>query len=287
MRAVRFGLGAAMMVILVSGCAGPQREAGAPAGGQLAYAPEPAAPAVGQPPQLVMLKPDRIRQIAGGLAGRTIRVSRISDIRLAPGEVVLTFDDGPSPGRTERVLDTLDQFGVKATFLMVGQMARAWPATARKVAERGHTVGSHTQTHRNLAAIGHAAAVAEIEAGRRSVAAALGPLRPAPFFRFPYLASTEALRRDLAAQGIVVIDVDIDSKDYFQVGAEAVRAQTMTRVVSHGSGVILLHDIHARTAAMLPGLLADLKARGFRVVHLAPGTAGTDLLMASVESPVE
>lgn len=276
-------LGTLLGALLLSACAGPQRTAEGSSTTRLAFAPEPAAETPGMSPQLVMLRPERIPQIAGGLAGRTIRVSRIADIRLAPGEVVLTFDDGPMPGKTERVLDILDQFGVKATFLMVGQMARAWPAIARKVAARGHSVGSHTQNHPNLAAMGHAAALSEIEAGRRSIAAALAPLRPAPFFRFPYLASTGALRQHLAAQGIVVIDVDIDSKDYFSSGPDALRARTVSSIASHGSGVVLFHDIHARTAAMLPALLRDLKSRGYRVVHLAPGSPGTDVLLASVE----
>lgn len=86
----------------------------------------------------------------GPLTGRTIEVSLISDIQLQPGEVVLTFDDGPVPGRTDSILDTLDRYGVKATFLMVGQMAQNHPETARKVAARGHSIGSHTWGHPNL-----------------------------------------------------------------------------------------------------------------------------------------
>jgi peptidoglycan/xylan/chitin deacetylase (PgdA/CDA1 family) len=277
------GLGA-VMALLLAGCASPPKVTETATTTQLAFAPERPAPAIEMSPQLVMLRPDRIPQIAGGLAGRTIRVSRISDITLGPKEVVLTFDDGPVPGNTERILETLDDFGVKATFLMVGQMARAYPGIARKVAARGHSIGSHTQNHPNLAAMSHGAALTEINAGRRSVEAALTPMKPAPFFRFPYLASTNALRNSLAAQGIVVIDVDIDSKDYFKVGPTVVRAQTMSRVARQGSGIILLHDLHARTAAMLPGLLSDLKARGYKVVHLAPGTPGDDVLMASVEA---
>lgn len=265
---------------LLAGCASDPR---APGGARLAFAPERPTVAEADEPLVIMLRPDQISPSIGGLAGRTLRVSRVSDIRLGPKEVVLTFDDGPIPGRTDEVLRVLDRFGVKATFLMVGQMARAYPEIARRVAARGHSVGTHTQGHPNLAGMSHSAALAQIEQGRASVAAALAPsgMRPAPFFRFPYLASTSALQASLAAQGIVVIDADIDSKDYFKTGPDAVRTRTMARVNARGSGIILLHDLHARTATMLPGLLADLKAQGYKVVHLAPGTSGP--LVASLD----
>ncbi|WP_127597475.1 polysaccharide deacetylase family protein [Nitratireductor alexandrii] len=276
-------VGGVVAALLLSGCANAPKKLAAGERPGLAFAEERAPADTEQSPQIAMLRPDQLPRALGGLAGRTIRVARVADIALRPGEVVLTFDDGPIPGRTDRVLDILDRFGVKATFLMVGQMANAYPATARKVAARGHTVGTHTQGHANLASLSHASAQAQIERGRKSVAAALGSYRAAPFFRFPYLASTAALRNSLAAQGIVVIDASIDSKDYFKSGPQAIRARTLTRLRQRGSGVILMHDIHPRTAAMLPGLLADLKAGGYKVVHLKPG-AGGGLLVASAKT---
>ena len=223
-----------------------------------------------------------IRPPGSGLAGRTITVSRVSDIALAPGEVVLTFDDGPVPGKTESVLAALDAHRVKATFFMVGQMARSYPALVRKVAGRGHTVGTHTQNHANLRGLGQTAAIAEIDAGIRSVEAALVPStgRAAPFFRFPYLADTAALRSHLASQGIVPIGTDIDSKDYFQSTPDQVRQRTMERLAKRGSGIILFHDIHQRTVSMLPALLADLRDGGYKVVRLVPGRRGGAVVAA-------
>lgn len=207
------------------------------------------------------------------LAGRTIVVNRIADIKLEKKEVVLTFDDGPVPGKTERILATLDEAGVKATFLMVGEMATAHPDIAKKVAAAGHTIGTHTQDHANLAHLSVARAMADIEQGQKSVAKALMPTRfkAAPFFRFPYLSDSPALRSRLAAEETVVIDVDIDSKDYFQSTPDQIRQRTMAALAHKGSGIILMHDLHARTAAMLPGLLAELQAKGYKVVQLVPG----------------
>jgi peptidoglycan/xylan/chitin deacetylase (PgdA/CDA1 family) len=273
--------------LALAGCANSPRQAARADGGTLAFAPRE-TPAAQAGPQVAMLRPDQPGGQRGSLAGRTITVAKASDIRLGPKEVVLTFDDGPVPGRTDAVLRTLDRFGVKATFLMVGQMADAYPATARKVAAAGHTIGTHTQNHRNLRTAGPAVAEAQIREGQESVAAALRPAgyRPAPFFRFPYLADTGALRGSLAAQGIVVIDVDIDSRDYFATGPEALRARAVASVERRGSGVILFHDLHARTATMLPLLLADLKARGYTVVHLVPARSGVDLLASAPWSPL-
>lgn len=246
----------------------------------LAYAPErPAAGNILKTPGASVQAPT----FSGSLVGRTIRVSRVSDIRLGPKEVVLTFDDGPMPGKTTAILDALGRFGVKATFLMVGQMAQSHPAIARQVAARGHSVGTHTQNHANLRSRSFASAVKEIEDGKRAIAGALGPSanRGSVFFRFPYLADTTALRSHLAANGMVAIDAQVDSKDYFQSSPDQVRQRILSRLGSKGSGIILMHDIHQRTVTMLPGLLAELKSRGFKVVHLVPGRGGSQLVASA------
>lgn len=232
---------------------------------------------------IAFARPDRpsddVLPRKGRLAGRTIAVSNVYDIRLKPREVILTFDDGPVPGRTDSILKTLDQFGVKATFLMVGQMAERNPQTVRKVISRGHSVGSHSWGHPNLAAMSFDRAVAEIERGERAVRDAGG--KPVRFFRFPYLADTSRLRGYLASRGVVVLDVDIDSKDYFKSGPQQVAARTMNGLHRMGGGIILFHDLQPRTAAMLPDFLAQLKREGYEVVHIVPRRSS--LLVASTE----
>ena len=217
------------------------------------------------------------------LNGRTIAVARISDIALRPKEVVLTFDDGPMPGKTAKILKTLDDYGVGATFLMVGEMAHYHPDLVREVAQHGHTIGTHTYRHANLRTMSTDAAMAEIRKGQASVAEALAPIgrRPAPFFRFPYLADTQSLRHRLANEGITTIDVDIDSKDYFRDSPESVRSRAMASVEKHGHGIILMHDIQSRTATMLPEFLADLQARGYTVVRLAPADQSAPLVASA------
>jgi len=217
-----------------------------------------------------------VRSASGsGLAGRTITVSGPADIKLRRKEVVLTFDDGPMPGNTTRILNTLGRNGVRATFFAVGRMATAHPKLLRRIAREGHTIGHHTYRHPNLRNLRHARALAEISRGERAVAKVLSGagLSHASFFRFPYLADTRVLRSAMRSRGTVVIDVDIDSQDYFKTSGSRVLSRTMARLRKRGKGVILFHDIHARTASMLPGFLATLRKEGYKVVHIKPSGA--------------
>lgn len=207
---------------------------------------------------------------AQNFSGHRLTVETRADIRLKHRELVLTFDDGPLAQFTEDILTILDEASVQATFLMVGAPARENPALVRMVAEKGHTIGSHTEHHVNLKRVDPISAKAEIDKGMDSVAAPLqsSQYRAAPFFRFPYLADTPLLREELAKRNIVVLDVDINIGDDGDLSPHQLHRQAIRRIVRRGSGVVLMHDIHARTVAMLPNLLADLKARGFTIVHL-------------------
>lgn len=218
----------------------------------------------------------------GSLSGRTLKVSSVSDIRLRDKEVVLTFDDGPIPGKTDRVLATLKRYGVKATFLMVGQMARNYPATAAKVVKQGHSIGGHTYNHSNLAQVGSTRAFTDISTGNTAVTRATG--RPIGFFRFPYLADTASLRREVTARGMIILDADIDSKDYFKLSPSTLAANTMAKIRAKRKGIILMHDIHGRTAAMLPLLLSKLKAGGYKVVALQYHRAWAPKTLVSANS---
>jgi peptidoglycan/xylan/chitin deacetylase (PgdA/CDA1 family) len=267
----------AALLLFLAGCATPPKPTAAAAAPVLSFAAT--KPLAGG---LAIAGP-YLGDRQSALTGRTLMVDSIHDIVLRDKEVVLTFDDGPMPGKTPKVLDALDAKGVKATFLMVGQMARTYPAIVRQVAARGHTIGTHTQDHANLSGMAVNTALAEIDKGQKSVAAALVPMQaqPAPFFRFPYLADTPVLRQALANRGTVVIDVNVDSKDYFVSSPADLQKRGLERLDARGSGIILFHDIHARTVAMLPGFLDALEARGYTVVNLVPGKAGAREMLLS------
>lgn len=269
---VRSALISALVAVALAGCATPPRStdplnAFAAVDEVVTHSTQPRA--VVASAQARQPLPDRLFD-GGGLAGRTLTVASNSQLALRPGEVILTFDDGPRPGKTEAILATLDRFGVKATFLMLGSAAERHPQLARSVAEHGHTIGTHTYDHVDLSGLSLTAAIAEIYAGQQAVAAALAPARliPSRFFRFPYLAQTGLIRTTALDSNFIVLDVDVDSKDYYSESAEAVLRRTLARLDARGSGIILFHDIHARTVAMLPDFLTELEARGYSVVTL-------------------
>ncbi len=193
-----------------------------------------------------------------------------SDI-LNDREVVLTFDDGPLPGPTGDVLRTLDEHCLRATFFIVGSMARANPDMVRRIAELGHTVGVHTFSHANLSNVSRRRAIRQILGGYRAVENAIAPYRAAPFFRFPYLAESGRLRRYLAQQRFSVFSAPvIAGDDWMRISGSEILKRVMRRLRHDGKGVILLHDIKRTTARMLPQLLAALQAEGFKIVHLVP-----------------
>jgi peptidoglycan/xylan/chitin deacetylase (PgdA/CDA1 family) len=194
---------------------------------------------------------------------------------LTDGEVVLTFDDGPLPKYSNRILEILASQCVKATFFLVGRQAQANPAGVRKVRDAGHTVATHTQNHPG--GMHHLPAERvqqEIDEGIASVTAALGDgTAPAPFFRVPGLARSEAIEVHAASIGAQVWSADFPADDWRHVSSSRVYELAMQRLEAKGKGILLLHDIQARTVAALPRILHDLKARGYRIVHVVPATA--------------
>src|SRR5262245_32626714 len=102
-------------------------------------------------------------------------------------EVVLTFDDGPLPPYTDIILDTLATQCVKATYFLVGQMARANPSVVRRIYNEGHTIGTHSEHHPNFQRLSMRRVEREVDGGINSVTAALDDAKAlSPFFRIPY-----------------------------------------------------------------------------------------------------
>jgi peptidoglycan/xylan/chitin deacetylase (PgdA/CDA1 family) len=195
---------------------------------------------------------------------------------LADHEVVLTFDDGPLPPYTNRVLQALSAECVKATFFLVGRMSRAFPQMVRTIYNEGHTIGTHSQNHpRIFTRLPQATAEQEIGLGIEAATAALGdPRALAPFFRFPGLGRSDAIEAYLTERGIMTWSADFPADDWLRISPKAVMHRALDRLERKGKGVLLLHDIQPRTVLMLPELLRQLKLRGFHVVHVVP--AGPD-----------
>ncbi|SDS03522.1 polysaccharide deacetylase family protein [Bradyrhizobium canariense] len=191
-------------------------------------------------------------------------------------EVVLSFDDGPLPRNSNQILAILASQCVKANFFLIGQMARTYPEGVRKLRDAGHTIGTHSQDHpltMNKMPIEHAKQ--EIDDGIASVKAALGPDADktlGPFFRIPGLERATAVEDYLASQGIQTWSADFPADDWRHISSSRVYDLAIQRIEAKGKGILLLHDIQARTVAALPKILATLKARGYHIVHVVPAT---------------
>lgn len=202
-------------------------------------------------------------------------------LALADHEVVLTFDDGPSPATTPGVLAALATECVHATFFLIGRNALAAPALVKDEVTAGHSVGSHSFSHPEvtLRGLSEAAAQADIERGFRAVNKAgfdsLDPAPRVPFFRYPGFADTAELDAWLAARHVTVFGADLWASDWIAMTPEQELALLMERLEKAGRGIILLHDIKRQTAAMLPAFLQRLKLEHFRVVHMVPGRGRT------------
>lgn len=188
---------------------------------------------------------------------------------LADREIVLTFDDGPLRAYTRKVLAALADHCTLGTFFMVGRMAAADPAMVTEVAARGHTIASHTWSHKNLATSGVSKSMQDFELGISAITLANG--RPiAPFFRFPYLSDSKAINERSKDRDIASFWIDIDSKDYLSTSASAVHHRVMSQLDARGKGIVLFHDIQPSTVGAIQGLLNEMHAKGYKVVHIVP-----------------
>lgn len=186
---------------------------------------------------------------------------------LQPGEVALTFDDGPWPVNTPAVLAALAAQCVKAVFFPVGKHASWHPAILKQVIAAGHTVGSHTWSHVNLASKPFAEAKGEIEKGISGVVQAAGQ-PTAPFFRFPQLRQTPELKAYLGERNVATFSIDVDSEDFRIHKPDQLVAGVMAKLKKAGKGILLMHDFQKSTAQAMPELLAQLKAGGYKIVFI-------------------
>lgn len=191
---------------------------------------------------------------------------------LADHEVVLTFDDGPHPPTTSKVLAALAQECVRATFFVIGQHAAEHPDMVKRIAREGHTIGHHTFSHPFMARIPADKARSEIDRGISADEMALHGVATTtpstPFFRFPYFEATQAELDLLQSRGIVVFGADLWASDWNEMTPEQELKLITERVAAAGKGIVLFHDPKARTAAIMPAFLRYLRENGFRVVHV-------------------
>ncbi len=223
-----------------------------------------------------------------GLAGMRPRsrllgpnLLRLPEAAIRRGEVTLTFDDGPDPAITPRVLDLLEAHGAKASFFVIGRRALRYPDLAREILRRGHDIENHTYRHPyGFACWGPGAMRREIMAAQRAIADTVG-VEPR-FFRPPLGLRSPLLDPALAASGLDYVSWTRRGLDG-RSGDPAAVLRRLTRGLAAGD-ILLLHDAgRVRSPGgqpvaleVLPALLARIRALGLRAVSLRRALDGPE-----------
>jgi peptidoglycan/xylan/chitin deacetylase (PgdA/CDA1 family) len=245
-----------------------------------AAAPAPAASCPGNPNALGVARVVEVDTLGG--PGFGFEHFKSHDF-LQPGEVVLTFDDGPWPRHTPAVLAALAAHCTRAIFFPIGKHAMWEPGIMKQVLAGGHAVGSHTWSHADLSKKSVQEAKDEIEKGISAVHWAAGAAT-APYFRFPALRHPPELITYLGQRNVAIFSTDFDSFDFKMRKPEQVRQAVMAKLKKFGKGIILMHDFQQATAGAAAELLNDLKAGGYKVVYMKP--KGTLQTIASYDEAI-
>ena len=215
-----------------------------------------------------------------------------------PGKIVLTFDDGPDPVWTPKILDILEQENVKAAFFIVGQNGQDNPDLVRRIVNEGHEIGNHSFTHPNLGEIPESVTDLELNTTQRLIESITG--HSTLLFRAPYFGDAEprtpeevepaSLAQDL---GYISVGLHIDPDDWKttnndgtphtadEIVDEVLQGAAVTTPEERGS-IVLLHDSggdRSATVAALPKMIEQLRARGYEfttvsdLANIAPGQA--------------
>jgi peptidoglycan-N-acetylglucosamine deacetylase len=204
--------------------------------------------------------------------------------------IAITFDDGPNPELTPRLLDMLKERGLKATFFVVGQNVEEYPGIVTRMASEGHEVANHSWSHPALTKLGIESFRKQIENTNQAIANATGK-RPV-LMRPPYGATSLTLNKRLNEQfGLKVILWSVDPLDWKYRNSNRVY-NSIVQNTRPGS-IILAHDIHATTIAAMPATLDALLAKGYKFVtvseliamEVAPQLAKKDSAAATVPPP--
>ena len=190
-------------------------------------------------------------------------------------EIALSFDDGPHPRLTPVILDILAEYGIKATFFMVGENVGYYPDAARAVAEAGHEIGNHTFSHRKFNRMSEHEMLDEIHACEQAISGVT--VTPAHFIRPPEGQMNEAMRRVIGTLDYRIILWDVDTRDWAHTPPSEISRHILDTV--QAGDIILMHDFighNSPTPEALRMVIPALLERGYRFVTVGELVDGGD-----------
>jgi Predicted xylanase/chitin deacetylase len=204
------------------------------------------------------------------LPGNRFYGPAFSEIKTSRKIVALTFDDGPNPPYTGRLLDVLRAEGVPATFFLIGRNAEKHPDVVRRIVAEGHQVGNHTYNHVDLLKADRATIADEVDRTTTVIQSITG--FPAKVVRPPHGFRDAVVMEVMAERNLKVVEWSVSSRDWTNPGVETIVRRTIDKVKS--GAVILLHDgdgvaasaSRAQTVAAAGLIIRELKARGYEFV---------------------
>lgn len=190
----------------------------------------------------------------------------ITAVRTPSPVVAMTFDDGPHPTQTPRLLDMLRERQARATFYLIGNRVVQYPEITRRIADEGHEIGNHSWSHPFLNQHSDRSVMREIDRTTDAIYQATG--RPPVTFRPPYGAFSQRQRRWLHGQrNLPTILWSVDPQDWRRPGANVVANRILSH--AHQGSIILSHDIHRPTIDAMPQTLDGLAGRGYHFVTVS------------------
>jgi len=213
---------------------------------------------------------ERVLDLSDAGITRFGTLQKLPALPLNKGEYVLTFDDGPRRETTPKILEELQAACLHATFMMIGQRAERRSLVAKMVLLGGHSIGSHSYTHRNLTTLPFDEAMNDIKRGVAAVERAVygNRMTPVRMFRFPDNSGTPALINAAEQLGLIIASYDVSPEDWRGSPPEETMHRLRQRLNTVDRGVIVMHDVQDNTVPLVPMVLEELKKRGASIVHL-------------------
>lgn len=189
-----------------------------------------------------------------------------SQVNITEKVVAMTFDDGPHPTLTPKLLDILKARNIKCTFFVIGRSAKTYPNIIRRMIAEGHEVANHTWTHASLTSRSDAQIRTELQQSEDALVAAAN-YRP-HLIRPPYGAINTRIKQLMFSEfGYSTIMWSVDPQDWRRPGVSVVTSRLVNG--AHPGAIMLAHDIHPPTIEAMPAMFDQLLAKGYQFVTVS------------------